>query len=221
MGGDANRVPIQLDSSANHRAQDAAQDAGANRSSCVRYSGPRWYAVTTKHGRTHSAMLSVEALGFRSFLPWVAWPLPKGAVHLRPMFGRYLFVRFDAELDPWGAINGLPCVERPTVLYTTDPYRPTPVPDRLIDRIYGCLGLPLDRARDRMNGKPVVHEPVRVLLDVGAKIRLEGGPIAGTGQVVATRRNGRLACVEIDGFSLPIWVPEDRLHLLEGPAEHG
>lgn len=167
-------------------------------------SGPRWYAVAAKYRQAEAAAIAIRAIGFETFLPMVSVPLPNGARESRPMFGKYLFARFDVERDAWGQINRFPCLPDRPVLYLSDPCRPTPVPSAMIDQV-----------RRRMLESLVVPDPVATLVAIGAEVRLVDGPMDGrAGTVDAVKRGGREARVCIDGFSLPVWVPADRLTLL-------
>lgn len=201
-------------------------DAGANRSSvagavdrgnsmdCGSMPGGRWYAVAAKHRHEQAAALAIQALGFPFFLPMVPVPMPKGGVELRPLCAPYLFACFDATRDPWGAINRLAPVRDRGVLHLSDPMRPTPVPERMLDALRRAIA----RAADKVNA---VHDPVASLVAVGASVRLLGCAASGkVGQVGAVRRKLGVveARVELDGCVLPLWVPSHRLQLLTGVA---
>lgn len=201
-----------------HSVADAKsrQSFGANRTDCGSIHGPRWYAVRTKYRQTHQTMLQIEALGYRAFLAWASFPLPNGARELRPLFGPICFARFDVAADPWGEIKRLETVPKDAVLHLTDPSRPTPIADRLIEAIHRDIGRRVESIMAR-HGRQVVEDPVAVVVSVGAEVRLANGPLSGTQGVVAdTRKGGRLARIEIDGCVLPMWVPADRLELLTG-----
>lgn len=174
--------------------------------------GRRWYAVAAKHRQAKAAALAIQALGFPFFLPMVPVPLPKGGLDLRPLCAPYLFVAFDPERDPWGAINRLPPVQDRGVLYLSDPMRPTVVPERMLDALRRAIA----RQADKVNA---VHDPVAALVAVGASVRLLGCAASGKeGQVGAVRRKHGVveARVEIEGCVLPLWVPSHRLQLLGG-----
>lgn len=181
--------------------------------------GPRWYAIATKHRQTHAALLAVEDLGFRAFLPWVSFPMPNGARELRPMFGPYLFAFFDLRADPWGAITRLECVPDRPVLSVAG--TPQAIPGRLIDRIYADLGRRYEDVAGRLKRRErlVVDDPVAVLVAGGDEVRLLSGPWAGQcGVVERVKRGGRLGCVAVDGLRFPLWVPADRLALVSNEA---
>jgi transcription antitermination factor NusG len=200
---DRNR-DYSLDGSGAGQAMTDAAVHGANRTDCGSMRGPRWYAVAAKYRQAEAAATAILALGFETFLPLVSVPLPNGARETRPMFGKYLFARFDVACDPWGQIKRLSCLPDRPILYLSDPCRPTPVPTRMIDQM-----------RRRMIDSLVVPDPVATLVAIGAEVRLVDGPMDGrAGTVDAVKRGGREARVAVDGFSLPVWVPADRLTLL-------
>lgn len=173
--------------------------------------GPLWYAVAAKYRQESAAEAAIAALGFETFLPLVSMPLPNGAREFRPMFGKYLFARFDAARDPWGDIARLRCLPDRPVLYLSDPCKPTPVPQSMIDQV-----------RRRMQDSMVVADPVATLVAIGAEVRLLDGMLEGAKATVdAVKRGGREARICIEGFSLPVWVPADRLALLVGEAAEG
>ncbi|NKE43396.1 hypothetical protein HB662_01305 [Roseomonas frigidaquae] len=186
--------------------------------------GPRWYVVAAKYRLGQTAALAIEQLGFRAFLPLVSCPLPKGARELRPMFGSYLFVYFDVERDPWGAIARLPCLPDRPILSSLASGQPSPVSSRLVDRIHADIGRRIEdihaRAETKRGG--VVADPVRVLVSVGAQVRLDAGlGWSGLGRIARLSNAAKLARVEFEGSVLPVWVPVDKLELLEGPIESG
>lgn len=203
------------------RVAEKARSHSGNRTDCGSMGGARWYAIATKHRQSHAAMMAIEDLGFRAFLPWVSFPLPNGARELRPMFGPYVFAYFDLLADPWGAITRLECLpDRPVLSIAGSP---CPVPTRLINSIYADLGRRYEDVAGRLGRreKLVVDDPVAVLVAGGDEVRLLDGPFAGQcGVVERVKRGGRLGCVAIDGLQFPLWVPADRLALVsdEAPA---
>lgn len=212
MDGDFFSFRMALDAQGGSVAENTQAVPGANRSDCGSMrGGPRWYAIATKHRQSHAAMLAVQDLGFPAFLPWVSCPLPKGARELRPMFGNYLFARFDAGRDAWGALTRLPCVPDRPVLCLAGRATPAPIADRVIDALYRNLGRPIEVVAMDASGRRVIADPVGVLVSVGAEVRLADGR---GGEVLALRRGGREAIVAFDGWRLPVWVPVDRLELL-------
>jgi transcription antitermination factor NusG len=201
---------VRLDDARGNRASMARSSPG-NRSDCGSMRGRRWYAVAAKYRQEEAAALAVQALGFPFFLPMVPNLLPKGGVELRPLCAPYLFVEFDAANDPWHAINRQQPVRDRGVLYLSDPCRPTPVPDRMLDALRTAIA----KRGSELNA---VRDPVAELVAIGASVRLIGGVAAGkAGTVTDSRRRGGLveARVECEGCVLPLWVPADRLMLLQ------
>ncbi len=76
--------------------------------------GDAWYVVYTTVKGEFRARLALEAQGFTVFLPvekrWVRHARRKTQV-MRPLFSRYLFVRFDINRDHWYAIKRTDGVE--------------------------------------------------------------------------------------------------------------
>lgn len=207
-------MQMALDDTAADRASVAGAVVPGNRMDCGSMPGRRWYAVAAKVRQEQAAALAIQALGFSTFLPMVPVLLPSGGVELRPLCAPYLFAEFDVARDGWGAINRLHPVRDRGVLYLSDPMRPTPVPERMLDGL---------RAAIAKRGQEVqaVHDPVAELVAIGASVRLVGGAVSGKVGAVADvrRRHGAVqARVEIDGCVLPLWVPASRLQPLLGPV---
>lgn len=227
MGGEAAMAANHLDE---HRSdarcvkpQSTVQTVRTARA-CA--DGQRWYVVASNHRQTHAAKLWIEErFGFEVLLPWVSCPLAWGPRELRPLFGCYLFVRFDAERDRWGDITRMPYVPPRNVLCMAGSWRPAAVADDLVDALWRDLGRPVEaverRARRlaeaarRQVDKPVVKDPVRVMLSIGAQVRLTDPPMP-DGEVLALRQTGaRQVRVLFRGRDLPMWVPADKLQQLQ------
>ena len=203
-------------------SQSPVQTAGTARAWA---DGKRWYAIATNHRRTHAAKLWIEdRFGFEVLLPWVSCPIPQGRRELRPLFGCYILANFDADMDPWGDITRMPYVPSRSVLCMAGSWRPAPVADDLVDALWRDLGRPVEaverRARRLTNAqrqvdKPVVEDPVRIMLSIGAKVCLTDPPMP-EGEVVALRTMGaRQVRVRFRGRDLPMWVPADKLQQLQ------
>jgi len=204
---------MALDETVPNRASVAPAVQGLNPADCGSMGGRRWYAVAAKNRQEQVAALAIQALGFATFLPMVPVLLPTGGLELRPLCAPYLFAAFDVVADGWGAINRLHPVRDRGVLYLSDPLRPTPVPERMLD----ALRVAIARRGAEIQA---VHDPVAELVAIGAEVRLVGGPAAGKVGAVSDvrRRHGAVqARVEIDGCVLPLWVPACRLQPLLGP----
>lgn len=71
--------------------------------------GPRWYAAHTQPQAELRAAHRLQAQGYEVFAPTVARRVRHArSVKMvrRPLFPRYLFVRFDCAMDRWRCING-------------------------------------------------------------------------------------------------------------------
>jgi transcription antitermination factor NusG len=168
--------------------------------------GRRWYvAVTTAGGEflARSELLArSEATGLSCFLP-----LDKPRVVVRfnragrevsrkhipvPLLRGYLFVQFDPRRDHWQSIYSTPGLER---LLGMDRYRPEPIPTAFVERLMREATL-----------SGVVTEPVRVLLDVGAQVRVvDHHLLEGQAGEVTEARPGRVK-VAFQGFSFELWI---------------
>ena len=113
---------------------------------CGSYS-PRWYIVRTHWGEEAEAARRIVDQGFIAFLPEEIVELTRKARHRdrdriavdahgrlgkrMPMFPRYLFVFFDADVDRWRPICSTRGVER---LFGETPERPSAVPDGIVEK---------------------------------------------------------------------------------------
>jgi transcriptional antiterminator RfaH len=96
-----------------------------------------WYVVRTKAGREVTASVSVAEKGYQTFLPvqFVQRTHARKVEQLsRPLFPRYLFVRFDPSDDTHGDINTCRgVVSRGLIVNIKD--KPISVPDAVIGAI--------------------------------------------------------------------------------------
>jgi transcription antitermination factor NusG len=133
---------------------------------CGSYSGPRWYCATTGPGREALAQDRLAHLGFAAFLPLVAREVRHArrvAVVMRPMFPRYVFVRFDVAADPWRRAYAARCVR----IFGATPERPAPLPAGLVER-WQAEGL----------DRPIMRDVAPDLIAAGAEVTLSAGPFA-------------------------------------------
>lgn len=111
------------------------------------------------------------------------------------------------------------------VLCMAGSWRPAAVADDLVDALWRDLGRPVEaverrarrlaEAERRQVDKPVVEDPVRVMLSIGAQVRLTDPPMP-EGEVLALRQTGaRQVRVLFRGRDLPMWVPADKLQQLQ------
>lgn len=144
--------------------------------------GPHWHVVHTEAKAEAVAKRMLEREGYEHYQPMfrrLVTP-PRKTVsrgqrrHLHllarevlvPLFPRYLFVRFDAQHDPWHdlfrmvGVHGIVCAGG----------MPYPVRDEVIEKF---------RALE-LNGAIPLGTPVRsVLYAIGDEVRVKTGPFAG------------------------------------------
>lgn len=97
----------------------------------------KWHVARTKTGKEWTASKSVVAKGYLVFYPQQTvkrkiarkWDLVS-----RPLFPRYLFVRFDQETSQFGELNWCRGVANRGLMVNADGI-PLSVPDRVIERI--------------------------------------------------------------------------------------
>jgi transcriptional antiterminator RfaH len=96
-----------------------------------------WYVARTKTGREVTASVSVAEKGYPTFLPMqvVQRTHARKVEQLnRPLFPRYIFVRFDQKTDQYGDINTCRGVaSRGLIVSVMD--NPVAVPDLVIEAI--------------------------------------------------------------------------------------
>jgi transcriptional antiterminator RfaH len=125
--------------------------------------GARWYCAWTHPQEEHRAALELGKQGFGIYLPL---HLDRQTRRVEVMFRRYLFVRFDAAADPWGAIRSTPGVVG-LICHTIG--HPTPLPPGIVE---GLVSHTSDRG--------VVDDPgdARAAIAPGSQARLLDGPLA-------------------------------------------
>jgi len=126
--------------------------------------GNAWYVVYCTIKGEFRAKLALEAQGFTVFLPvekkWVRHARRRSHA-IRPLFSRYLFVRFDINRDHWYAIKRTDGVE---AILTNDSI-PVRVPGSIIEDL---------RAAQAMG---VFDQTVKELdLKEGDQVRIASGP---------------------------------------------
>lgn len=96
-----------------------------------------WFVVRTKAGREVTASVAVAERGYQTFLPVQIVQRTharKVETLSRPLFPRYLFVRFDPIRTDYGNINTCRGIVSRGLIVNIDA-SPIPVPDRVIDAI--------------------------------------------------------------------------------------
>jgi len=133
----------------------------------------KWYLAQLRPGGLARAEANLGRQGFFSFMPRLETTRRTcGALRatLRPLFPGYLFVGLRNEEQPWRKINSTYGVAR---LVTLDGRNPTPVPLSIVEYL---------RARCASG----IWAPEPDALRVGTRVRLLGGPFAGTLATIAS-----------------------------------
>ncbi|HID55290.1 TPA: hypothetical protein EYP37_02085 [Candidatus Poribacteria bacterium] len=123
----------------------------------------RWFVVYTKPRKERWAEDNINRIGFETFLP----RYERGGVE-KPLFPRYLFVRFDPDSDPsWPSIRYARGVVR--IVSFGENGTPTPVPEAVIEEIKSRQD---DRGLIRLGRLP--SDPKE-----GDRVRIADGPFKG------------------------------------------
>lgn len=151
-------------------------------------SGARSYVVYTNINCEERAALGLRAAGFEVFLPTVTRMVKRGSRKKikveRPLFSRYLFVRFDINRDPWTAIKRTDGVEA----LICNNQIPVSVPDAAIERLRTLQGL---GAFDETVGRTEIGK--------GQSVRIEAGAFADwVGEVLAADNERRRVEILLD-----------------------
>lgn len=115
--------------------------------------GEQWFVVQTHANAERIAHRNIQALGFwchfaqfvrmrrmmRHGRPVMANGKPVEEESIRPLFPGYLFVRFDPDVPGWGGIMRTGGVVRLFSMMTSGGlgYRPTPIPDAVVEHWIG------------------------------------------------------------------------------------
>lgn len=127
--------------------------------------GPVWCVVHTQPHREVRASVHIGERGFDVFLPLRQKTIRHARQFrsvLRPLFPRYLFVRFDTARDPWTRIRSTPGVAQ--ILMDGD--MPRAVPGGVIERL-----LQLADQRGVVDFEKTIRP--------GESVRITAGPFAG------------------------------------------
>ena len=140
------------------------RDVRADEKTGCRQERQRWYVARTLPHNEFSAQKRLLAQGFTTFLPLQDKTI-RHARRLktvsRPVFPRYIFVRFDAARACWRSINGTIGVDR--LLMRGE--RPEAVRDGVVEALTASVD-----SEDRLQ----FHR----LLEPGDRVRLQCGPFA-------------------------------------------
>ncbi len=125
-----------------------------------------WYVVHTQPHGEERAQLNLERQGFDVYLPKYLRHRrhARRTEHVRrPLFPRYLFVRFDPERAQWRSINGTFGV----AYLISHGDEPIAVPDKIVDAM---------QARHNDDDLVVLHSPDS--FQPGQKLEIVDGPFA-------------------------------------------
>ena len=126
----------------------------------------RWYIVHTQPNGEERARHNLERQGFGVYLPKYLKHRrhARRIEHVRrPLFPRYLFVRFDPDTAQWRSINGTFGVAH----LVSNGNEPIAIPDGIVDAI---------QARHDDDGLVVLHAPDTFVH--GQKLEIVDGPFA-------------------------------------------
>lgn len=126
----------------------------------------RWYIVHTQPNGEERARSNLERQGFEVYLPKYLKHRrhARRVEHVRrPLFPRYLFVRFDPERAQWRSINGTFGV----AYLVSHGNEPTSVPDNIVDAI---------QTRHNNDDLVVLHSPAS--FEFGQELEIVEGPFA-------------------------------------------
>jgi transcription elongation factor/antiterminator RfaH len=155
--------------------------------------GARWYLVHTRPNGEGKAEFNLAAQGFAAFLPRIDKTI-RHARRLktvrRPLFPRYLFVRFDTARDRWLSVCGTFGVTR---LFMQDG-RPVAVPVGIVEGLLAHSDAGVTR--------------LDVELREGQRVRILSGPFAELTGTLARLDEGRRVEVllEMMGAAVPVSV---------------
>jgi transcriptional antiterminator RfaH len=159
----------------------------------------RWYIVHTQPNGEERARHNLERQGFGVYLPKYLKHRrhARRIEHVRrPLFPRYLFVRFDPETAQWRSINGTFGVAH----LVSNGNEPVPVPDKIVEAI---------QARHDDDELVVLHAPDT--FEPGQKLEIVEGPFAWhTGLFQRLSDNERVVLLlDLLGRKVTVTVPPE------------
>lgn len=129
----------------------------------ISYPGLRWYCVQVRPRDDLSVIHAINVLKLEPYLPTF---IDGDRQVPRPLFPGYLFVRFDRDEPTWRSIHTIEGVVR---VFSTGPEHPTPVRDRVIERI---------KSQEGADGVIDVRPARPPIITNGAGVRIVSGPFA-------------------------------------------
>lgn len=118
--------------------------------------GAKWFVAVSKPAQEYRASYELLNQGFDTFIPTIS---------LKPMFPRYLFVKFDRDKDSWGSIRST----RGCIDLLRSGYLPQSVPDSVMDALMAYKDEP-----DAIPAEPVYTKGQRVTVIGGPFSAFEG-----------------------------------------------
>ena len=157
-----------------------------------------WHVVYTKRAQEQRALTNLRRQDFECHLPMLlVQQIVRGAVTVvpKPLFPRYLFVRFDAadHTKPWSALRSTKGVKG----ILTFGSEPAVVRDDIVEAL---------RAREGT-------EQVRPLFAKGDAVQVTSGPFAGLDAIYQMADGESRALVLIEILSKPTHLPVDLRHV--------
>ena len=149
---------------------------------CSRIRGPAWFVCQTNPQAERWAQSNLSRRGYQTYLPMCAVRRRDRVIpslwHTveTPLFGNYLFIRFDPEHDPWTPIRYSPGVLRLVVSGHAGPER---VPHGIVEALQAG-----DDARRSI-------APLHASWPPGTACSVSVGPFRGHDAVVIGTRDGR------------------------------
>jgi transcription antitermination factor NusG len=168
--------------------------------------GSRWFAVWTRSRQEKAAAAVLETLSVQHFLPLKSelrqWSDRRQIVSV-PLFSGYLFVRMNPTKD-----SRLQVLKAPGIVgFVGKSTGPLPIPDEQIDAIRTVLNRGVDCT-------------VLPFLEVGDRVRVVGGPLAGIeGRLVRSNSTSRLLIsIEMINKSIAVSVSREEVELVNAEA---
>nr|WP_242481621.1 transcription termination/antitermination NusG family protein [Paracraurococcus ruber] len=164
-------------------------------------SEPRWYCVEAYPNQQREVRARLVQLGFEVLMPLGCRVLGSGVL-VTPLFGQYLFVRFDAVKGAWRRICYTRGVRR---IFGSSPEAPHPMDPAHMRLIQGLPVRGLDMMAVCAGGMPEIGQPFRIVAGpwrgcVGICLDVVGGGVralaflrAGPGEVELPAKWCRLA----------------------------
>ena len=152
----------------------------------------RWHCAWSHAQQEQRALRELANQGITAYLPLHC---DRRTREVSVLFARYLFVRFDAACDAWGAIRSTRGIAG---LICHGIGQPTPLPDGIVE---GLIARTSARGVVDDPGDPDLTSPIAA----GSTVTLNAGPFAGLSGICQQSRGERVRLLlEILGRSVPV-----------------